>query len=92
MRYPQPRTSPGTTRLERGSRKAEKHNDMWTVHIGSRDVVIISDDAFYSAVLRHRLRRPRTRGSLGHWAWGLRNSTLCITTKIGTHYDSRRDS
>lgn len=28
--------------------KAEKRNDMWTVHIGSRDVVIISDDAFYS--------------------------------------------
>ena len=27
---------------------AEKHNGMWTVHIGSRDVVTLSDDAFYS--------------------------------------------
>lgn len=28
--------------------KAEKCNGMWTVHIGSRDVVTLSDDAFYS--------------------------------------------
>lgn len=28
--------------------KAEKQHGMWTVHIGSRDVVIISDDAFYT--------------------------------------------
>lgn len=28
--------------------KAEKRHGMWTVHIGSRDVVIISDDAFYA--------------------------------------------
>lgn len=28
--------------------KAEKRNGMWTVYIGARDVVIITDDAFYS--------------------------------------------
>lgn len=28
--------------------KAERRHGMWTVHIGSRDVVTLSDDAFYS--------------------------------------------
>lgn len=49
MRYPSAKNLAGYYRTRTGAVvKAEKHNGMWTVHIGSRDVVIISDDAFYS--------------------------------------------
>ena len=43
MRYPSTKNLSGYYQT-----RAEKRNDMWTVHVGSRDVVIISDDAFYS--------------------------------------------
>ena len=49
MRYPSTKNLAGYYQTRAGSVvKAEKHNAMWTVHIGSRDVVVLSDDAFYS--------------------------------------------
>ena len=49
MRYPSTKTLAGYYQTRAGAVvKAEKHNGMWTVHIGSRDVVIIGDDAFYT--------------------------------------------
>ena len=49
MRYPSAKNLAGYYQTRAGAVvRAEKHNGMWTVHIGSRDVVIISDDAFYS--------------------------------------------
>nr|DAQ30005.1 MAG TPA: hypothetical protein [Caudoviricetes sp.] len=49
MRYPSTKNLAGYYRTRAGAVvKAEKRNGMWTVHVGSRDVVIISDDAFYS--------------------------------------------
>ena len=49
MRYPSTKNLSRYYQTRAGAVvKAEKHNDMWTVHIGYRDVVIISDDAFYS--------------------------------------------
>lgn len=49
MRYPSMKNLSGYYQTRAGAVvKAEKHNGMWTVHIGSSDVVIISDEAFYS--------------------------------------------
>ena len=49
MRYPSTKNLAGYYQTRAGAVvKAEKRNGMWTVHIGSRDVVIISDDAFSS--------------------------------------------
>lgn len=49
MRYPSTENRAGYYQTRAGAVvKAEKLNGMWSVHIGSRDVVIISDDAFYS--------------------------------------------
>jgi len=49
MRYPSTKNLARYYQTRAGAVvKAEKHNGMWTVHIGSRDVVIISDEAFYS--------------------------------------------
>lgn len=49
MRYPSAKNLPRYYRTRAGAVvKADKRNGMWTVHIGSRDVVIISDEAFYS--------------------------------------------
>lgn len=49
MRYPSTKNLAGYYQTRAGSVvKAEKWNGMWTVHIGSRDVVTISDDAFYA--------------------------------------------
>lgn len=49
MLYPSTKNLSGYYQTRTGAVvKAEKHNDMWTVHIGSRDVVVVSDDAFYS--------------------------------------------
>lgn len=49
MRYPSNKNLAGYYRTRAGAVvKAEKQDGMWTVHIGSHDVVIISDDAFYS--------------------------------------------
>lgn len=49
MRYPSSKNLAGYYQTRAGAVvKAEKHDGMWTVHIGSRDVVIVSDDAFYS--------------------------------------------
>ena len=49
MRYPSIKSLSGYYQTRAGAVvKAEKRHGMWTVHIGSRDVVIISDDAFYS--------------------------------------------
>lgn len=49
MRYPSTKNLARYYQTRAGSVvKAEKHNGMWTVHIGSRDVAIISDDAFYT--------------------------------------------
>lgn len=49
MLYPSTKNLAGYYQTRAGSVvKAEKRNGMWTVHIGSRDVVIISDDAFYT--------------------------------------------
>lgn len=49
MRYPSTKNLSGYYQTRAGAVvKAEKHNGMWTVHIGSIDVVIISDEAFYS--------------------------------------------
>jgi hypothetical protein len=49
MRYPSTKNLDGYYQTRAGAIvKAKKRNGMWTVHIGSRDVVIISDDAFYS--------------------------------------------
>lgn len=49
MRYPSMKNLARYYRTRAGAVvKAEKHNGMWTVHIGSRDVVTLSDDAFYT--------------------------------------------
>lgn len=49
MRYPSMKNLSGYYQTRAGAVvKAEKRHGMWTVHIGSRDVVIISDDAFYT--------------------------------------------
>lgn len=49
MRYPSTKNLAGYYQTRAGAIvKAEKRHGMWTVHIGSRDVVIISDYAFYS--------------------------------------------
>lgn len=49
MRYPSIKNLAGYYQTRAGAVvKAEKRHGMWTVHIGSRDVVIISDDAFYT--------------------------------------------
>lgn len=49
MRYPSTRNLARYYRTRAGAVvKAEKRHGMWTVHIGSRDVVILSDDAFYT--------------------------------------------
>ncbi len=49
MRYPSIKNLAGYYQTRAGAVvKAEKRNDMWTVHIGSRDVVTLSDEAFYS--------------------------------------------
>ena len=49
MRYPSTKNLAGYYQTRAGAVvKAEKRDGMWTVHVGSRDVVIISDDAFYS--------------------------------------------
>lgn len=49
MRYPSTKNLAGYYQTRAGTVvKADKSNGMWTVHIGSRDVVTISDDAFYS--------------------------------------------
>lgn len=49
MRYPSTKNLAGYYQTRAGAVvKAEKMRGMWTVHIGSRDVVTISDDAFYS--------------------------------------------
>lgn len=49
MRYPATKNLAGYYQTRAGAVvKAEKHNGMWTVHIGSRDVVTLSDGAFYS--------------------------------------------
>lgn len=48
MRYPSTKNLAGYYRTRAGAVvKAEKRNGMWTVHVGSRDAVVISDDAFY---------------------------------------------
>ena len=49
MRYPTTKNLSGYYQTRAGTVvKAEKRNGMWTVHVGSRDVMIISDDAFYT--------------------------------------------
>lgn len=49
MWYPSTKNLAGYYQTRAGAIvKAEKRNNMWTVRIGSHDVVIISDDAFYS--------------------------------------------
>nr|DAT08418.1 MAG TPA: hypothetical protein [Caudoviricetes sp.] len=49
MRFPSTKNLSGYYKTRTGAVvKAEKQHGMWTVHIGSRDVVIISDDAFCS--------------------------------------------
>lgn len=49
MRHPSTKNLAGYYQTRAGAVvKAEKQNGMWTVYIGSRDVVIISDDAFYT--------------------------------------------
>lgn len=49
MRYPSTKNLSRYYQTRAGAVvKAEKWHGMWTVHIGSRDVVTISDDAFYS--------------------------------------------
>jgi len=49
MRYPSTKNPSAYYQTRAGAVvKAEKRRGMWTVHIGSRDVVIISDDAFYT--------------------------------------------
>ena len=49
MRYPATKNLAGYYRTRAGAVvKAEKRNGMWTVHIGSRDVITIGDDAFYA--------------------------------------------
>lgn len=49
MRYPTTKNLAGYYQTRAGAVvKAENRHGMWTVHIGSRDVVIISDEAFYS--------------------------------------------
>lgn len=49
MRYPSTKNLSGYYQTRAGAVvKAEKRHGMWTVHIGSRDVAIISDDAFYT--------------------------------------------
>lgn len=49
MRYPSTKNLSAYYQTRAGAVvKAEKRHGMWTVHIGSRDVVIISDDAFYT--------------------------------------------
>lgn len=49
MRYPSIKNFAGYYQTRAGAVvKAEKRNGMWTVHIGSRDVVTLSDEAFYS--------------------------------------------
>lgn len=49
MLYPSTKNLSGYYRTRAGAVvKAEKRHGMWTVHIGSRDVVTISDDAFYT--------------------------------------------
>lgn len=48
MRYPSAKNLAGYYQTRAGAVvKAEKRNGMWAVHIGSRDVVTISDDAFH---------------------------------------------
>lgn len=49
MRYPSTKNLAGYYQTRAGGVvKAEKRNGMWTVHIGSRDIVTLSDEAFYS--------------------------------------------
>ena len=49
MRYPSTKNLAAYYQTRAGAVvTAEKRNGMWTVHIGSRDVVTISDDAFYT--------------------------------------------
>lgn len=49
MRYPSTKNLSRYYQTRAGAVvNAEKLNGMWTVHIGSHDVLIISDDAFYS--------------------------------------------
>lgn len=49
MRYPSTKNLAGYYQTRAGAVvKAEKRDGMWTVHIGSRDVVTLSDAAFYS--------------------------------------------
>lgn len=49
MRYPSTKNLAGYYQTRAGTVvKAEKRNGMWTVHIGSRDVVTLSDEAFYA--------------------------------------------
>lgn len=49
MRYPSTKNLAGYYQTRAGAVvKAEKRNGVWTVHIGSRDVVTLSDEAFYS--------------------------------------------
>lgn len=49
MRYPSTKNLAGYYQTRAGAVvKAEKRNGTWTVHIGSHDVVIISDNAFYT--------------------------------------------
>lgn len=49
MLYPSAKNLSGYYQTRAGAVvKAEKRHGMWTVHIGSRDVVTISDDAFYT--------------------------------------------
>lgn len=49
MRYPSSKNLARYYQTRAGAVvKAEKRNDMWTVHIGSRDVVTLSEEAFYS--------------------------------------------
>lgn len=49
MRYPSTKNLAGYYQTRAGAVvNAEKRNGMWTVHIGSRDVVTLSDEAFYS--------------------------------------------
>lgn len=49
MRYPSTKNLAGYYQTRAGAVvKAVKRDGMWTVHIGSRDVVILSDNAFYT--------------------------------------------
>ena len=49
MRYPSAKNLAGYYQTRAGAVvRAEKQHGMWTVHIGSRDVVTLSDDAFYT--------------------------------------------